>query len=377
MHIEIAGRFKPYTHIPGAFCLLPCTALRCQIFPAFIKIESLHSLHPKHIAEIHLNVKGPVEDFTVVQDLEKGCVRIWGHAQQGYFRYVLHPNLGHPSEGDFFIHIEKAYADGLHFNDMSVAAGEVIAVSANRVCKIPHECLRQQTQEVSSRFSERLSLGIHKAQDWSMVHRRQNLGEIMPIWLRLGQSLPHIHCSSEKCQGTAHFLDSCSELIQKKDRVNVLYEFRKLFLAGFEGILSPRLIDAQHQGFSLPSLDAAYDLSPLVLLTEGARLIRSLFIQSNSSEIAVLPVLPVEFHCGRLLNVHCGDAACLDIEWSKKTIRRVVLRPLISGDLNLIFKDVHSYRLKTHRHHPGARMAVGQVLHVEKGKDYFLDNFQH
>jgi hypothetical protein len=377
MRIQIAERLKPFTHVPGEYCLLPRTTCRCQIFPALIKIENLITIEPESLLEVQLNIKGPVKDFTVVQDLEKGSIQVWGHAQQGYFRYSLYPNLKSSFPAALLLHIEKAPSEGIYFHDILGRAGDVLAVSKNQMKKSEPDALPLPSENMSVLFPERLSLGNHKAQDWTLVHRRQDLGEIMPIWLKLGESIPYALRSLQRLEGTSALLETCQELIFQEDRLAVLQGFKNIFLAGFDGILSPRLLDTQHQGFSLPPLLNTSDLSPLVLLSEGARLIRSLFVQSCDREIAILPVLPVEFHCGRLLNVQCGDIAALDMEWSKKKIRRMILRAKTDGECKFTFKDVTSFRLKKHRHHPGSRISCGQLLSLEKNQVYFLDNFMH
>ena len=376
MRIQIAERLKPFTHVPGEFCLLPRTTYRCKIFPAFIKIENLVTMAPEYILELQLNIKGPVRDFTVVQDLEKGSIQVWGHAQQGYFRYSLYPHLKSPSQAALFLHIEKSPSEGIYFNEILCRTGDILALSKNQVKKSESDALPAPSEHLSVLFPERLSLGNHKAQDWTLVHRRQDLGEIMPIWLKLGESIPYALSSLQRL-GTAALLETCHELILREDRLAVLQGFNNLFLVGFEGVLSPRLLDTQHQGFSLPPVMNTSDLSPLVLLYEGARLIRSLFVQSRDKEIVILPVLPVEFHCGRLLNVQCGDIATLDMEWSKKKIRRMIIQAKTEGECKFSFKDVKSFRLKKHRHHPGSRIACGQLLSLEKNQVYFLDNFTH
>ncbi len=55
------------------------------------------------------------------------------------------------------------------------------------------------------------------------------------------------------------------------------------FLAGFEGVMCPRLIDKDFQGLALP--DAVdKDQSPLPILTGGWRLIRQLFFTENDNK---------------------------------------------------------------------------------------------
>ncbi len=81
----------------------------------------------------------------------------------------------------------------------------------------------------------------------------------------------------------------------------------------------------QYQGL-MPLERSQGNVSPLAFLTEGARLIRNHFIEEEPNGIKILPALPPECHAGRLINVAIKGVN-LDLEWSKKTIRRLILRP--------------------------------------------------
>ncbi len=154
--------------------------------------------------------------------------------------------------------------------------------------------------------SERLSLGNHKAQNWSNVVQRRDLTEILPIWMKLGQMIPY-----------SFDVPTGSSLLSACDNPEDPYRaFANLWKAGFEGILSPRAIDEQLQGFSLPPIPPQE--APLALLSQGAILIRKLFFAQKGNVIAILPNLPSQFHCGRMTGMICGVGS-VDMEWSKKT----------------------------------------------------------
>ncbi len=368
MRIQIAERFKPYSHIPGEFCLIPGTFFRCQIFPTLIRIDTLSSLDPEPFAEIQLNVQGPLKDFTILQNLEKGTVQVWGHTQTGYIRYSLTPFSGNPTIGLLF-RMEKMPQQEITLNSFSCSPGIALLITKTHIEK------KEQQNHLSVFKTERLSLGYHKAQDWTMMRRRGDLGEIMPLWFRLGGGLS---CPSDPILGgTAALLRNCRQAILEEDRLNILKAFMAVFLAGFEGVLSPRLTDTQYQGFHLPQLERLSGLSPLVLLSEGARLIRSLFVQAQDNKIAILPVLPVEFHCGRLVGVNCRGLNDLAMEWSKKTIRRVSFRSTDEGKILFAFKNVNSFRLRHNKSDRGKRISCGEFLFLEKNSEYFMDNFMH
>lgn len=343
MHITIAERLRPYSHTPGVMCMLPGSALRLQIFPTRVVIHDLTQGDRRFVRDIEWDIQGPVADFTVISDLEKGRVGVWGQAASGFFRYWLYSaTQGH----EVFCQIEKG---ALVYSQVEISKD---AFSAN----------------------ERLSLGNSKAQDWDLVVRRQDLAEILPVWFRLGQITPA--ALPPHVSGTASLLGSCREAISSNAPDTIVQPFLNLFNAGFKGILTPRLFDDQYQGLAPHPLPAAEPFSPLILLTEGSALIRSLFIQQQESDIHILPVLPPEFHCGRFTQVSLGDYGDLDIEWSKKTVRRLIFRSKAACALTFHFKKVQQFRLRRGHKDRGKIISLGTAVVFEGGAEYFFDCFE-
>lgn len=347
MRIAIAERFRPYSHCPGTFVLVPGTTVRLQVFPSMISVCGMSGPLPHRNFSIQLPFLGPVKEFTVQQDLEKGVVRAWGHARQGFFRYACSRADSLPGIAFF---IEK-------WPDMLP-------------CPFPKA---EGTAILWDKEVERLSLGSHKAQDWEMVSRRGAMEEIMPLWFRLGQMLPEIESSRE---GVLELLDSLCSAISSNSPETILPSFTPLFLAGFNGLLSPSLNDDFHQGLCLKEVGHECRASPLAILTEGAKLIRSLFIREEKHGLAMLPRLPPEFHCGRMTGVKSSFGE-LDFEWSKKLLRRVVLRPAKNCKVDFNFqKSLKSFRFREGNKDKGARLLTDQSLEFQAGKLYYLDNFQ-
>jgi hypothetical protein len=374
MRITIAERLRPYSHLPGTFFLIPGSSLRAQIFPARIRIEDLSGQQPIFFVEIALNLKGPLAEFTVLQDLEKGYLRVWGHSLEGFVRYRI---TAFTQGKGIAISVEKTPRDGmvcscrfkngmeadflLHPKDMVVVKDGLAAKSEEKTYTAP--------------ATDRLFLGSQKAQDWELIRRRSDLAEIFPFWHRLGQLVPQITCKERS--GTATLLDVCRERIATGRSHALLEPFRHLYLAGFEGGLSPRLSDSDHQGIFVPEVPVSVKITPLILLSEGAEFIRSLFVQHAESSIRILPALPSEFHCGRLLHVYCGQLGDLDLEWSKKQVRRVCFRAQRTGQFDFSFqKEVKKFRLRQSNKDRGKAVLSGSPVPVEAGHQYWFDNFK-
>jgi hypothetical protein len=363
MRINIAERLKPYSHLPGTFCLLPGSNFRLQIYPARLRIDDIQSPIPLLFADLSISIKGPVKNFTILQDLEKGYVTVCGQTESGFMRYKIYPS---PSAEKISMVIEKAPEGSLLINNLKTLAGQCLTLTKNR--------FELGTFEPYAPFAtDRLSLGSHKAQDWDLIRQRIALEEILPIWLRLGQLIP-LHDFS-LLEGTAQLLEKCRSLVNLKANLEIIPALTKLWLAGFEGMLSPRLQDTDYQGFNINDLNPQSTLSPLVLLTEGAALIRSLFVDVEKYLVKILPAVPPDFHCGRLVNVRCGNFATLDMEWSKKTIRRMILDAHVDKEIHFEFSHVKSFRLRKNQRDSGKRIASCEQIKIESHTQYLLDNF--
>ena len=131
--------------------------------------------------------------------------------------------------------------------------------------------------------------------------------------------------------------------------------------------MSPRAQDVEYQGVALPKM-----ASPLQLISHGAELIERLFIDEDK----ILPNLPPEFHCGRFIGVPT-KLGVIDIEWSKKILKKVIFHCSNDGILNLQFqKTLKTFRLREDFRQRGEVRVCGEGFEVKADKTYYLDNFR-
>ena len=324
MLIAIKDRLHPVSHRPGVRCLVPGSTWALEAFPTLLRFYDLVSGKEK---EVPLDVSGPVHPFTVEVDVDKCCVRVFGQGANGYMHFTI-----------------------------TCVDGEIVVAPKNKA----------KARTLHS--TEKLSLGANKALDWDLVIRRREMQEIFPQWVRLAASLPKIPEGS-----FSHpLVDVCQNAIEKKQKVEIVPAFLNLFEACFSGILVPSWTDERHQGL-IPETYRPSKLSPLLLLQDGARSIRSLFYRKESDHIYLLPCLPPEFHSGRFV----GLDDFLDIEWSKKLIRRAVIRPKFDGPLHLHFqKEIRSFRMRTSLKDRGRRVERDEIVACKAPRALYLDNFQ-
>lgn len=313
MRISIAARYRPFSHTAGASCLLPKSCWIVQAFPTLLR---LHSLYGK--MEIPLSLTGPVREFTLQQDLEKGCVWVWGVAKEGRFRYRLEAGPGK-----------------LRFEDAEFD-------------------LPGPYREAPDQL-ERLSFGSHQAQNWDDVARRGDPGEILPILYALSQWTPLLQAPRTAMYDS---LDQSDEAF--------------LSLA-FYSILCPRLTDDLHQGL-LPKEEIPADASPCALISDAGARLRARLIRQESNRI----FLPAPQNLsGRMLHAKLSGIGLLDFEWRKGLVRRAILHAKEDASLFLdLPKAIRTFRLRTLQHERGERMDVNAEWRVEKGRVYFLDRFE-
>ncbi len=336
--IRIAEKLRPFSHRPGAECLVPGTAWRIRAFPT-----RLWFLHEEQKIELVFEIKGPVKEFTLQQDLEKGFVWVFGKALDGHFRLRIRG-----CASGFEVFSDKVFQGGLKTSFGPLLSKETLLLKAPLSFKPLPPFPR-----------ERISFGSHKEQDWDAAKRRLDLKEMIPPLFLLAQQLP---LSDEKCA----FPD------EKKGALETLFSF---FQAHIEQILVPRIVDTEYQGISLAFLDK--NLSPAALLREAALWIRSLFVQSEGSSITIFPNLPNLFECGRLLNMQAGPLGQFDLEWSKFSPRKMVFRSKISGEIFLHFpKPIYSFRVRSNRSEKGRYPKTTEPFMVRADATYFLDRFQ-
>lgn len=307
MRIAIAARYRPYSHNPGTSCLLPKSCWVVQAYPTLLRLMK----NGEAPIEIPLPFTGPVREFTLQQDLEKGCVWVWGVAKEGRFRLCLKVEAG------------KLCFDGKEFT------------------------LSGPFRETPG-LVERLSFGSHKAQEWGAVSRRADPVEILPVLFALSQWTPVI-----ESQPTAVF-----DLLERLDE--------PFLRAAFSGILSPQLVDDEHQGI-LPkeTIPRGADALALVALA-GAKIRKSLLEQRGNSLI----LHPPKHLSGRMVHAKLEGVGLLDFEWRQGRIRRAILHAYV--DTRVSMEKI--FRLRTAEHERGKR-TEGE-FEVKNGSVYFLDRFE-
>jgi hypothetical protein len=199
---------------------------------------------------------------------------------------------------------------------------------------------------------ERLSLGAHKQLHWERVAARGQLSELLPVWMRLGQWMP------AKRYPLPDLLKAVEQSIQDSKPEQIDGQLRSAFRIGFAGLMVPQQGDVHHWG------TVSQVQEPLALLSEGMHLIRRLFIEASDDRLAILPCLPPQLHAGRMC---CAATPWgeVDLEWSKKTIRRMVLRTERPVELTLrLQSQLKQFRMRTDLKDRGRTCLADETLTI-------------
>jgi len=148
MNINIRNRFCPFSHSPGTRVLIPGTKVIAEVFPKKLRLYDFENT--RLLEEIDWKEMG-FKDFTVIQDLEKGRIKVCG--------------------------------GGLHYDIIPTPLGFDIMIKGKRK-QVPF------SQTVFPVPENRLFFGVHKKQEWQGIWQRADFQEFAPFWHRLGQMLP-------------------------------------------------------------------------------------------------------------------------------------------------------------------------------------------
>ncbi|MCH9630747.1 MAG: hypothetical protein S4CHLAM37_07510 [Chlamydiia bacterium] len=343
MSIKIANRFKPFTHEAGAKAPLPLSSYTLEAFPSFFRVFDENEV----VLEINFGIQGPVDGFTLMQDIEKAKLYVYGTGAEGFFRFSLSYR-----EEKLTLKLDRAH------KEVSYSIAKIENLSIN--CEIEGSLsakdelvLQTGAKALDLLPLERLSFGNHKKQDATLIRRRNDPKEFLPLWFALGQRM------------------------QKKEapeiKEDLLTTLSRGFSLCFSDLFAKSTKKPEHLGFT-DITDAG--------LYEGYELIRTMLVYEENDTFHLLKKMPHLFHCGRVVDLKLKEGVFIDIEWSKKSIKKLHIRSQIKTSLTLSFqkslrtcresspKGASSQALKRVR-----AIDDAVIINVKVGTTY-LDRFQ-
>lgn len=346
MKIAISDRLRSFSHKAGHHVMVPGTMVALQVFPTELTWISSHGVE----SSLVLDLKGPMDPFTVEQDLEAKLVRIYGQAQSGYFRMCVKVER----TGVLTLYFEKTPKEGIS----TIYQGKSQCFFSGDLFPL---CIEEITDSSSE---EKLFLGLDKQKEWERMRDRKDLREILPLWHALGNTI-----SAKKEEHP--FFPALKEAIDKKERQKVYDLLLLTYLAHFSPGLFPRKEDTEKQGIP-PLVESAIDL-----LLQGSKIIRSLFFQEKQDGLHFLPCLPSQFVCGKMVHIQTQMGPILDLEWTKHRLRRVRILVEVEQEICLHFpSEIKTFRIRKSYKDRGQIVSVSAQAFTFSPGEIWLDLFQ-
>lgn len=357
MKITIAGRFSPFSHRAGTHVLIPKTQIVAEIYPSFIRF---HNCESPGIYEVDIQIGSYVDGFTVVQDLEKHVIRVFGTSSSGYISYELQYSQGH-----IILHLTRAKNPlDLIFEgkrETILPKGKLTLVSVTKYVDLT---------------IPRLAFGIHKLQNIDHIAMRKDLREIIPFLYRIGKLSP-TDLKDIQLGTTSELVEKIRNKIQIRDKIGLTFALREFFSIAIRDLFVPQLFDYRLQGsFTPPNSSELYYDTNLVFQVAG--LIENLFLEERENSLFFLPLLLPSLHAGRFVNLSTqAKKYALDMEWRSHKLRKVIFYSYEACEYHFILpKPLRTFRMKSSRKDPGIVLRTGDLISVKKDNKYFFDRFQ-
>lgn len=362
MKIKIDQKISPFSKVAGTEAMIPKTTFSAKIFP--VKIEFYNREKSKGSCDLalFLKIKGPINHFEVFQNIERSFIEVKGFSEDGFIRYQIKEDNGSIS---------------IFFEKLPTETIEVILGEGNKSQIIGRKTLLSLPLKTKVREEsdlEKLSFGIHKAQDIELVNRRSDLLEIFPIWFALAQ---RVFETKPSLEGNALLFSEAERFILEDKKIELEKLFKNIYQVGFSSLFVPSLVDEKHQGIVDENSHVSKSSSPLVMFQKGFELIRSLFISQKDSDISILPCLLPIFHSGRMVNINLKSIGFIDIEWSKKLLKKMIIYSKKSMKIRFkLQKPIKSFRMRSNLKDMGKIINASSEIYIEKDQIYFFDKFQ-
>jgi hypothetical protein len=351
LNIKIDHHLKPFSHAYNTKTLIPYTEYVATISPGRILLSHIEGAEP---TILKLMVQGPIEEFTVENEIVKGIVTVFMQTKEGYLRYRIFRK-----ENELILQIERCPKNGIRidFNqlDKRYEKGEEIPIAS-----------LSPKEESSPAFSD-ISFGSYKAQDVDLVRRRSDLKEVLPLILSFAERVP-ISRSYAASQGCYELLPLLNKNLDGKELDRVL---KIIYHAAFEGILVPRSNDTDYQGL----VESISQDSPLPFLISFKELVLQLLVRFEGGHLFLLPQLPHSLDAGKIVGCTV-PFGFIDMEWSKRRLKSFILTATETRSLHLsCSQGLKGYRLRTKEDHKGKTKLVTDEVFIVEGKKYFFDKF--
>lgn len=348
--IEIRKKLRPFSTRAGIQVPLPAFEMTCKIYPMKVIFEKKGN----EALELYWKFSQDPQKIVTTFDLFHQRIEVQLTFESGVFYYDL---------------IQSK--EGLVLNPRRQSCGSASFKWDSKTFKkvsLKENVLLLKDRVHLKESMEQLSLGSHKKQEIERIFKDEDFKEILPMLFNLGQYASE---TSTKAVGSLKVIEEAYKLLVSRGHDQILSVLKPLLSSAFSGIFVPHIEDVFHwrQESKLEKCPTRF-----ALLEKFYKLIRAFFIESSPMSLSLLPHLPKELFCGRLLQIKERDLL-IDLEWTKKKLRRLKIKSLIDQSIQLKFqKGIQKCRLRVDNKSMLFKNTSSQ--HFEKNKTYLFDRFE-
>jgi len=333
----------------GVDVFIPSTALIAKIFPSKLVIG-------KHV--IDFDIHGPITDFTVELNLEKGRVEWYLKCKEGFIAWHLYA-----LDTTIVLELRRGPQEGVN------------TYYEKTICLEPRDKL---TLDISKRFGakksfERLTCGISKKQEIEAIFSRKKIEEFLPFCFFVSQ---YAEQKVKKIEGgIADMILLAEEAILAKNRIQLSKIFEEMFSISFYDLFVPTLEDRMHQNVFKNKVKKG--VIPFDLFGHWYHLIKKCFIDLKGSTLHLLPCLPKDIPCGTFSKIQFKDIE-VDLSWRKQRVLKMAVFAKKQTVLTLDLPEkAKSFRLRKNLKEKGLIYPIHQAVSLEANTLYYLDRFTY
>lgn len=318
--IQIRQKSLPFSKEYASRAPIPNTNLWFEAWPTKFIV-----FNDKKRVEFDLECSGPIKNFTLHLDLEKGRLLCHFMAREGFFSWAIERVL----TGVEF-RLKRAADSGVCVNGRNYKRFDRFIVPLDDSCKI-----------LTS--NERLCLGSHKAQDVQNMFKRFDLRELLPLYFRLGQ----------------YFTPSGSILSLEELKTTHLCQVSSLFY--FSDSIH-QLLGLQHKRVDCSFYANAYCF------------IRDMFFKQEGENLLFMSGF-IPFNSGRMVNLQFS-AGKLSFIFRKKRVLRIVIDPTQDATIRLCLpQKFKQFRVLKSLRKKGQILSSNDTIELKKSTRLYLDKF--
>ncbi|SCA58629.1 hypothetical protein AB751O23_AI_00040 [Chlamydiales bacterium SCGC AB-751-O23] len=353
---------KPFTHSIGKSLIIPRSNLQITCFPAKLFLHLLDE-EKTLVAEIDLDIQGPVKEFTWEVDLHNNWANLHFLTQEApvSLRFII-------SQQALKIICRRSAKEGVKLNVSSKGFLNK-AVSAYSLAKGEETLLCFSSMEVYEDSGQaRLFLGSLKKQNLDQMKEREDIKEWLPLFFT------YASLCKEKEQGMQAL---CYKELENAGNNELNESFFNLFKVHFKDFFSPSFFDSYFQNIQTKNDKVLQGLSHVSLLSSLYPLILNLFINfEGKKKLCILPKVPPQIPSGKLIGLKISSEISISIQWSKKKLRQVEIYCHEDVRFTLgLSKAIKSFRIFSKAKTKAQIISADKPIEFCKNTRYFLDRF--